>query len=370
MDSEVSNSIYCNFNDNLNLNSREAQKPIRERKPLPNDPFVGNGGMGSDDGLSSPQNQGRPRTGGPNTGGSIGGGSFRGSGGSGGGGVPSAAELDAMNALATAAFNTEALDTCEHCGRTFLPEKLKIHNKSCTAEKPARRVDQSVRKSADIPQVSRPGTHHGGGSAANSRGDVGRSGGSGYGEDSVEGGSPAGRPKTTASQSRASSRPRGGGGVVAAETLSEQGYEDVPRVSAKDSSQHNGFRTSQEAESPTQRLSRQHLKEQQQQRATQQRQQREHETTRDRSVGVSGSGGGYAQQTGQSPDTSDDENMSHQRVDGEVSSSGRKPLTGSLGGSAGRDRRTQHHNQPGTRLFILCKHVELSESCCCVHKLL
>jgi hypothetical protein len=49
-------------------------------------------------------------------------------------------DLDALNQRATDTFNTESLSTCPYCGRTFLPEKLVIHNKSCTAENPARRV--------------------------------------------------------------------------------------------------------------------------------------------------------------------------------------------------------------------------------------
>lgn len=31
---------------------------------------------------------------------------------------------------------SKALTPCEHCGRTFLPDRLEIHQRSCTAEKP------------------------------------------------------------------------------------------------------------------------------------------------------------------------------------------------------------------------------------------
>ena len=33
---------------------------------------------------------------------------------------------------------------CEHCGRTFLEDKLAIHHKSCSAESPARRVNEPL----------------------------------------------------------------------------------------------------------------------------------------------------------------------------------------------------------------------------------
>mmetsp|Transcript_13489 Transcript_13489/g.20274 ORF Transcript_13489/g.20274 Transcript_13489/m.20274 type:complete len:279 (-) Transcript_13489:294-1130(-) len=114
--------------------AREAQKPLKERKPLPNDPFASSDPLPASN--SSSQNSTRPLAS------------------TGGGKIPSQAELDAMNAAATAAYNTEALDTCAFCGRSFLPEKLKIHNKSCTAEKPARRVDEKVKRGTDTPKVS------------------------------------------------------------------------------------------------------------------------------------------------------------------------------------------------------------------------
>ena len=37
---------------------------------------------------------------------------------------------------------------CRHCGRTFHPPQLKIHHKSCTASKPARRVGRVGRLDA------------------------------------------------------------------------------------------------------------------------------------------------------------------------------------------------------------------------------
>ncbi|RYH07160.1 hypothetical protein EON65_42035 [archaeon] len=123
--------------------AREAQKPERERKPLPEDPalrLMGGGGGGKkkkssagggDDGDGDGDND-------TNTGGAEG------------------LSLDEINRLANEAYNTESLSTCAHCGRTFLPEKLAIHNKSCTAEHPARRVNEGVRKGTDVPKISQP----------------------------------------------------------------------------------------------------------------------------------------------------------------------------------------------------------------------
>ena len=46
--------------------------------------------------------------------------------------------LEEINKISSAAFNTESLSICEYCNRSFLPEKLLIHNKSCTSDNPAR----------------------------------------------------------------------------------------------------------------------------------------------------------------------------------------------------------------------------------------
>lgn len=92
--------------------AREAEKDPRERKKLPEDPALKLGIAldGSTEGL------------------------------------PSAKDLEEINKLSTVAFNTEALDTCAYCGRTFLPEKLLIHNKSCTSENPARKLTDGVKR--------------------------------------------------------------------------------------------------------------------------------------------------------------------------------------------------------------------------------
>jgi hypothetical protein len=72
----------------------------------------------------------------------------------------SAAELAEINQAATETFNTVSLATCEWCGRTFLPEKLVIHNRSCTQDKPARKVTDPVRRSGtdNLIDLPRPKT--------------------------------------------------------------------------------------------------------------------------------------------------------------------------------------------------------------------
>lgn len=49
-------------------------------------------------------------------------------------------DLDRRNEAALAAFEEQAMMQCEHCGRTFLAERLPVHQRSCTAEHPARAV--------------------------------------------------------------------------------------------------------------------------------------------------------------------------------------------------------------------------------------
>lgn len=93
--------------------AREELKPPRERKRLPDDPT-----------LTMSQNDSLPAI----------------------AGRTQSLTLDEVNALASTTFNTESMSTCEFCGRTFLAEKLVIHNRSCTVDKPARRVADSVRR--------------------------------------------------------------------------------------------------------------------------------------------------------------------------------------------------------------------------------
>lgn len=82
---------------------REMQKPKRERRPVPEDPML------------SFQATGLP------------------------GGPMRQEHLDAFNEHAERAFQA-TLAPCQFCGRTFQPDKLVIHNRSCTASNPAKSV--------------------------------------------------------------------------------------------------------------------------------------------------------------------------------------------------------------------------------------
>ena len=110
--------------------AREALKIKSERKPVPSDPCAGGGsGMGGVCGVDALNNKGAP-------------------------GSPKM-NLDEMNRMASETFNTVSLSQCEHCGRSFLHEKLIIHNRSCTADKPGRRApvkpDAAASKEAASP---------------------------------------------------------------------------------------------------------------------------------------------------------------------------------------------------------------------------
>ena len=59
-------------------------------------------------------------------------------------------EHDAKQAIAADHFSAHALVQCEHCARTFLPESLKRHQKTCTALKPAKTVEQGKRKTVEV----------------------------------------------------------------------------------------------------------------------------------------------------------------------------------------------------------------------------
>lgn len=118
--------------------ARENQKPKRERKPLPADPMQGRGAErdspgGGNEGVTmdirpSPLRR-EP---------------------SGKGAGMSHADIAAMNAAAQETYNNVSLAKCEWCGRSFLAEKLAIHNRSCTQDNPARRVTDSVKRGNSI----------------------------------------------------------------------------------------------------------------------------------------------------------------------------------------------------------------------------
>ncbi len=66
------------------------------------------------------------------------------------GSIMSRKDLDAINAASQQTWTAESLVKCQFCNRAFLPEKIKIHNKSCTADNPARKVSDPVsRRAAD-----------------------------------------------------------------------------------------------------------------------------------------------------------------------------------------------------------------------------
>jgi len=46
------------------------------------------------------------------------------------------AALESYNTKANDEYNEKALDKCEFCNRTFLPDRMPIHRKVCTKEKP------------------------------------------------------------------------------------------------------------------------------------------------------------------------------------------------------------------------------------------
>lgn len=97
--------------------AREAEKDPRERKKLPEDPMLKLTAAGGSAGNNSSLNLDASKT------------------------------LDELNRLATETFNTESMEACKFCARTFLSkEKLAIHNKSCTADNPARRVSDNVNR--------------------------------------------------------------------------------------------------------------------------------------------------------------------------------------------------------------------------------
>lgn len=55
-------------------------------------------------------------------------------------------ELEGINPLANETCSTVPLCVCLYCGRSFLSEKLIIHNKSCTAGNPGRPVNKSFER--------------------------------------------------------------------------------------------------------------------------------------------------------------------------------------------------------------------------------
>jgi hypothetical protein len=54
-------------------------------------------------------------------------------------------DIDIYNAAASQSY-ASAMSECKFCSRRFLPEKLEIHNRSCRADNPSRRVSDSVNR--------------------------------------------------------------------------------------------------------------------------------------------------------------------------------------------------------------------------------
>lgn len=54
-------------------------------------------------------------------------------------------DIDMYNAAASESYSS-AMSECKFCSRRFLPEKLEIHNRSCRADNPSRRVTDSVNR--------------------------------------------------------------------------------------------------------------------------------------------------------------------------------------------------------------------------------
>ena len=84
--------------------AREEKNPPKDRRPLPEDPFVNFTGSSK--------------------------------------GTNNEANLEELNKIAQEQFKTAALVACQYCNRTFLPEKLLIHNRSCTVDTPAKKVEK------------------------------------------------------------------------------------------------------------------------------------------------------------------------------------------------------------------------------------
>jgi hypothetical protein len=99
--------------------AREAQKDPRERKPLPQDPSEGFGTVDRSN--------------------------------------LTAEQLQIINDKSSQQYNNVSLSQCQWCGRTFLPEKLVVHNRSCTQENPAKRIGAaSDHRSEDAPAATSP----------------------------------------------------------------------------------------------------------------------------------------------------------------------------------------------------------------------
>ena len=103
--------------------AREEKNPPKDRRPLPEDPFINFTGSSK--------------------------------------GVNNEANLEELNKIAQEQFKTAALVACQFCNRTFLPEKLLIHNRSCTVDTPAKKVEKLATPHAtpERPKTSQQGSN-------------------------------------------------------------------------------------------------------------------------------------------------------------------------------------------------------------------
>ena len=102
--------------------AREEKNPPKDRRPLPEDPFL------NFNGSSKGNNE---------------------------------ANLEEINKIAQEQFKTAALVSCQFCNRSFLPEKLLIHNRSCTVDTPAKKVEKLTTPHAtpERPKTSQQGSN-------------------------------------------------------------------------------------------------------------------------------------------------------------------------------------------------------------------
>jgi hypothetical protein len=61
-------------------------------------------------------------------------------------------EVEAANSVASSQANS-MLSSCENCGRTFLPDRLLIHSRSCTRDRPARPVAARSESAPPLPPI-------------------------------------------------------------------------------------------------------------------------------------------------------------------------------------------------------------------------
>ncbi len=122
---------------------REALKPLKDRKPCPEDPAIlmmkavrFQEGMSNsfeiDASIGRSSNILKEKTG------------------------KRVVTLEDVNAASQATYSAATLSQCRWCERTMLPEKLPKHNRFCTKDRPARRVGESVRVAATAGSVVEP----------------------------------------------------------------------------------------------------------------------------------------------------------------------------------------------------------------------